>query len=203
MARRSDGELEVMLSDRQLMLLFMIGVLLLAAFFAMGFLAGRHWAAADKEAPAVQKEGTSRLPEIATPRRKPAAAPPAVPEEAPVQTAQSGSPSGSSPEAGTQAGPKDTATKQAEPPALESAAPVTVSEPPSGLTFLQVTAQNWPNAELVAGVLKRKGFPTQIAPGPTADVFRVLVGPVKGQEDLAKTREALRTAGFNPIVRKY
>jgi cell division protein FtsN len=81
--------------------------------------------------------------------------------------------------------------------------PAAPSGPVTGETYLQVIAARGPEAELVKGVLKKKGFRALIAPGPTDAVARVLVGPFTDTNDMLKTRTGLEKAGFKPIVRKY
>jgi hypothetical protein len=55
----------------------------------------------------------------------------------------------------------------------------------------------------VASVLRKKGFRVVLAPGPTEDVFRVLVGPFTDDPAQRKTRTELETAGFKPFTRRY
>ncbi|MDQ6707257.1 MAG: SPOR domain-containing protein, partial [Acidobacteriota bacterium] len=70
--------------------------------------------------------------------------------------------------------------------------------------FLQVVATSRPDAELIGETLAKKGFHTVVAPGPSAAIFRVLVGPLNGAADAAEVRVRLESAGFkNPYVRKY
>ncbi|MCL6546316.1 MAG: SPOR domain-containing protein [Bryobacteraceae bacterium] len=179
MPRRSAGEVEVMLSDRQLILLFVIGVLLLGVFFAMGFLVGKRMAATPAAGPAGEPQPGKALSKMAESLSKPLPSSGAVAE---------------SPSSERVASPSSTLS-------AEGAAAVT--EPPRGTVFLQVSAQDLANARVFAEALSQRGFRSIIAPGPTRDVFRVLVGPLEGPEQVAKTREELKAAGFDSIVRKY
>lgn len=174
-----------MLSDRQLILLFVIGVLLLGVFFAMGFLVGKRMAAAPAAGPAAEPQSGKALSKMAESLSKP------LPSSGAV--AESASPESS---AGTRAGAA---------PAEETGAAggAMVTEPPRGTVFLQVSAQDLANARVFAEALSQRGFRSIIAPGPTRDVFRVLVGPLEGPEQIAKTREELKAAGFDSIIRKY
>jgi len=180
MPRRSEGEVEVMLSDRQLILLFVIGVLLLGVFFGMGFLVGKRMAAETAAGRTAEPEPGKALSKMAESLSKPQPSSGAVEESA-------------SPARGT--------TSSAAAAAPENAAAVT--EPPRGTVFLQVSAQDLANARVFAEALSQRGFRSIIAPGPTRDVYRVLVGPLEGPEQIAKTREELKAAGFDSIVRKY
>ncbi len=86
----------------------------------------------------------------------------------------------------------------------EPAARPSVGEPRAGTMFLQVVATSRPDAELIGETLAKKGFHTVVAPGPSAAIFRVLVGPLNGAADAAEVRVRLESAGFkNPYVRKY
>jgi cell division protein FtsN len=178
MPRNTDGEFEVLLGNRQLLSVFFIVIILLAVFFTMGYVLGRSLG------PSVVATRTpAPSPPVAV--EKPASAPLAVatPPPAPPPPIVEEKP----PKAQPKAEPK----------------PVPPSGPASGQVYLQVAATKHPDAELVAGVLKKKGFTTLIAPGPTEAIFRVLVGPLDGPSQIASTRKELETAGFKPIVRKY
>ena len=120
MAKKPDGGFEVLLGDRQLLSLFVIVVVLLAVFFTMGYVLGRHTGSASTEAIA-SKEPVVQLP------------PRAAPSEAlPVST-----PAESVPEPAVPAPPPDARTK---PPAREPAPPAAPSAPAAGQTFLQLRA---------------------------------------------------------------
>ena len=160
MPRNMDGEFEVLLGNRQLLSVFFIVVILLAVFFTMGYVLGRSLG------PSVVATRTpAPSPPVAV--EKPASAPVAVAPPAPPPVVEE------------------------KPPKIEPKAepkPVPPSGPASGQVFLQVAATKHPDAELVAGVLKKKGFATLIAPGPTEAIFRVLVGPLDGASEIASTR---------------
>jgi cell division septation protein DedD len=73
-----------------------------------------------------------------------------------------------------------------------------------GQTYLQVAAVKRPEAEILARVLRRKGFmQAVVVQGPKEDLFRVVVGPVKDREALQKTKADLEAAGLKSIVQKY
>jgi cell division septation protein DedD len=72
----------------------------------------------------------------------------------------------------------------------------------SGDTYLQVAAVDRGMAGVLVEVLHRKGFQAEFTSGPTEDIFRVLVGPAKDAEALARTKADLQAAGFTSIVRK-
>lgn len=190
MAKKSDGEVEVMLSDRQLILLFLVGVVLLAAFFGMGFMVGKRWAAPAPAATAAAGRPAEALTKMAENLQKPKPAS----ELAPAESAQAGVPEAS--------GKRDVSSP-ATPAAQAETETYKVIEPRRGTVYLQVGAPDWRNAKILLDSLREKGFPSVIAPGPAADVFRVLVGPFEGAEEMASMRLKLKAAGFDPIVRKY
>jgi cell division septation protein DedD len=187
MAKKSDGGFEVLLGDTQLLSLFVIVVVLLAVFFTMGYVLGRHSGAASTDAIA------SKEPAVQMPPR-------AAPSETPVPASNLASaPAESAPEPAVPAPAPDVRIK---PPAREPAPPAAPLAPAAGQTFLQVAASK--DAEVVANVLKKKGFPTVLAPSPMAGVFRVLVGPLADKSAVAGTRARLEKAGFDgAFVVKY
>jgi hypothetical protein len=185
MLKNQDGEFEVMLGNKQLLSIFFIVVILLGVFFTMGYVLGRSAgspaaSATELEAPKAPVGSVSSFPDQPVPIRS---SPPA--EAAPTATQRQPEP------------PPATQPKRTAPP------PVSELEPVPGKTYLQVAAVKRPEAEVVADVLKKKGFPSIIAPHPTEPVFRVLVGPVADADAITRTREGLEAAGFKPLVRKY
>ncbi|MCS7026853.1 MAG: SPOR domain-containing protein [Bryobacteraceae bacterium] len=113
---------------------------------------------------------------------------------------------GSAPES-----PKTSPEVKREPKATETPRPVRkeeakgsgVMDPVSGKSYLQVVATTRADCEIVVDVLKRKGFPAIITPGPNEKLFRVLVGPLEDSAAIARTRAELEKAGFQkPYLRK-
>ena len=76
-------------------------------------------------------------------------------------------------------------------------------EPEPGQVFLQVAAADRAVAEVFAEYLVRRQFTPQIASGPDERSFRVLVGPIQDNAQLAKLRTGLAEAGFHPFLRRY
>lgn len=193
MATKSDGEFEVLLGNTQLLSLFVIVVILLAVFFTMGYVLGRHSGAASTDAIA-SKEPAVQMPPRAAPSESPA--PSSNPASTPAESAAEPAAPVASPAPPPDARPK--------PPTRQPAPPAAPSAPAAGQTFLQVVAGKRPDAELVAGVLTKKGFSTVLAPSPTEGVFRVLVGPLSDASTIASIRTRLEKAGFDKaIVRRY
>jgi cell division protein FtsN len=168
-----------------LSILFIV-VVLLGVFFTMGYVLGRN-AASPPEVAARQSESPRAAG--STPSSAPSPAGPAAtsPESVKPNPAASAEPP---PQTGEPVSSSVETT--AEPP-----------EPAPGQSFWQVAAVKRSEAEIVAEVLKKKGFHVLIAPHPTEDLFRVLVGPLSGPDETTRTRTALEAAGFKPLLRKY
>ncbi len=187
MPKRESGEFEILLGNKQLLSVFFIVVILLGVFFTMGYILGRNSSgpdgrpaqAASRPAPAAAKLSQQDEPSAF------GYATPAPSQNAPAQTAPATGPPKS------QAGP---------PPATQ--APV-VQEPQPGSVYLQVAAVKRAEAEVLADVLRTKGFRSIISPHPTDPVFRVLVGPLDSADAVAKTREDLLAVKFKSMVRKF
>jgi cell division septation protein DedD len=201
MPRNTDGEFEVLLGNKQLLSILFIVVIMLAAFFSMGYVLGRRagprGAAAklpsEAAVPAVrdQSSGFSEAPSpgAASSARNAGEEPPAGSE--PART-------------GTQPQQQMPVAEPPKPPVAPPAKAEVPSGPVEGQTYLQAAAAKRPDAELLAGVLKKKGFPVVLAPGPSESVLRVLVGPFADSEALAKARAGLEAAGFDKtFTRKY
>ncbi len=201
MPRTDQGEFELVLGNKQLLSVFFIVVVLLGVFFTMGYIVGRNMA----EQAAEQAALGAGQPLVIEPEGE---------GGAPSQTA-SGAASASAPAARTEpesARPKPVAAKPKPrpkppaPPKPVSRPPVVsggVSEPPPGTTWLQVAATTLPEGEVLRDVLSKRGFSVHLAPVPGQDLVRVLVGPVSGAEEIARTRARLRDAGFKPFTRRY
>jgi cell division septation protein DedD len=223
MARNDEGEFELILGNRQLLSVFFLVVVLLGVFFTMGYIVGRNTGpvgvadvpaktrtepasdpvvidpAKGKSSPAGEPAPQRTLENIPVTAPAPQQSAPATqPTAAPVQRAESRP-------VAPAAKPVPVPTAPANP---ATAAPAPASGrllvPPGGSTYLQVTALARSEAELVADVLRRKGFKAAVSPGPTDKVFRVLVGPVGDTGEIVKTKSGLEAAGFSQsIVRHF
>jgi hypothetical protein len=72
-----------------------------------------------------------------------------------------------------------------------------------GNTFWQVAATDRGMAEVTCEVLTRKGLPTLLSDGPSAGIFRVLVGPIKTTDETNRYKAVLDEAQFHPFIKKY
>lgn len=143
-------------------------------------------------------------PERATP--EPVAEPPLVTKrEPPAQTAKpEPAPAQKAPPVAP-AKPEPVKTEAVKPPSSPGKAVLLPSgEPAPGQQFLQVVASTKQDCEMVADLLRRKGFSVVVAPKPGDTLYRVLVGPLADAAAVSKTRSELEQAGFEkPYLRKY
>jgi cell division protein FtsN len=201
MASNEEGEFELALGSKQLLGVFFVVVLLLGVFFTMGYIVARSLGpkpvdvamATEAEPPVVVEQppapdpgaerpspaGAPKEPEpvAATPKKEPAPAP--APTPAPVKPTP----------------PAAVPTAKPLPPPVEGA-------PLRAGTYFQVSAIEKKGAELLADVLRKKGFPSALQSVPEKALMRVLVGPIKDADEIAKVRAGLVAAGFQPIIKK-
>jgi cell division septation protein DedD len=89
------------------------------------------------------------------------------------------------------------------PPAASPAANFTVITPQPGERYLQVAAVS-PHMVLVyIDKLQEVNLTAVVAPGPTPDLLRILVGPFPDRDSMDQTKAQLITSGRSPIVRVY
>jgi cell division septation protein DedD len=184
MAAGVENESEILLGNKQLLAVFAVVVLLLAAAFTGGYMLGKG--SAEKKAAATAADTASDAGPV-TKTVTPDDAAPAKPDATP-------------PEQESKAEPPPA-------PALPPKPKVNVilgapeGIPKAGQTFLQVGALTHTQAAGTADVLRKQSFHARIAPKPgSTTIFRVLVGPVKDAGDLAATRDALRKIGFRDVI---
>jgi len=221
MPRNEEGEYELVLGTPQLLSVLFIIVVLFGVVFSLGYFMGRSTAPVSAGPPAQSPAGEMGERTAARPEPAGQALPPSAQTEA-AESSQTGQgqpggaaaagPAAEQPSGVSSSGtnpvsrsPAEAQTAAATPaPPSAPAAAASYPEPAPGQTFLQVAAVSQSEAEFVADVLKRKGFAALVAPGPNERLFRVLVGPLKDAEEIAKTKKALEEAGFrSAYVRKY
>jgi cell division septation protein DedD len=206
MARNEDGEFELVVGNKQLLSIVFIVMVLFGVVFSMGYFVGRANSSGD-EASAAQQAGNQAqgrptavgAQNTATP---PAGETPLEPGEAKVTTETAAANSAAA--AAETPAPTATATPAPPPPVKTPVAAPPSGGLPRGQTFLQVAAVGKPQAEMLAEVLKEKGFHALIAPvSPDSQIYRTLVGPIRDSAELASTKVKLESAGFKPIVKRY
>lgn len=198
MSVREEGEFELILGNRQLLSVLFIVVVLLGVFFAMGFLAGRSTSGSTASA----KGGESDLPRVVEPAQTPAP-PPAEPRTQ-EQAAVSAPPKQTGEQPAKKAEtPEPKAPPPSAPPAKAASSGGYIETPPAG-TYLQAAATRREDAESMLGLLKQDGLSGFVTPSPKPDMYRVLIGPLAGNELIAAAREKLGNRGIkSPYIVKY
>jgi len=226
MPRNEEGEFILELGHRQLLSVFFIVVILLGVSFTMGYIVGRNSAPVvatviPSERPASEPPGgavTSAVGQSTAAAEQPLApgqvlvnqtvpsATATMPAQPPAKTVEPAAPA-----APVAARPAPTTTAPVTAEVKERAAAASdqkmahlhaATRP--GQTYLQVVAVKKPDAEMIAGILRKKGFLQAIVvPGPNETIFRVLVGPLQDAAAISKTKIDLEAAGFKAIPRKY
>ena len=185
MKNRETGEFELLVGNGQIISGFFIMALLLAVFFAMGFIVARAkyqqepaGAGAMASAPSGETRGSAAAP----------ANPPALP-------------------------PVDTSKPPADPEmkpltrAMQDGKPSTAGEPPSQSalgetvqgTYWQVSAiANLDAARALQQTIKDMGLPVTLSQGPN-NFTRVLVGPYSDTATMARVKTQLENAGLSPV----
>ncbi len=204
MARNDEGDFELVMGNRQLLSGFFIVVILFGVFFTMGYIVGRHSTPAPmsasanpepiprSEAPGAPSAGQAVLapvesksediPAPENPLPAPSTRPATAPPESPKPTTER----------------KNAETKPAP---AHTVASSKIAEPTPG-SYLQVLAPKRTAADGVVDSLKSKGITAVLAPGPTEDSVRILVGPLDSSS-MGKMRADLESAGFKPFAKKY
>jgi cell division septation protein DedD len=101
--------------------------------------------------------------------------------------------------------PSPAATKPAPKPAPTAPTPAnfTLITPLSGELYLQIAAVS-PHMVLVyIDTLRQSNLEAVVAPGPTPDLLRILVGPFSDHDSMIKVKDQLLASGRSPIVRSY
>ncbi|MGD1098597.1 MAG: hypothetical protein ABSB35_42290 [Bryobacteraceae bacterium] len=129
-----------------------------------------------------------------SPRKAPLAQPEqlaAVVQPAPVAEATIGPPTAPSVEPATPSIPES----GEEPPIF--------AVPAKGAVYLQMGAVERGIAVIFVEGLRKRGFQSFAAPGPTEKVFRVLVGPLPDPQAFARAKVAVDQLGLDTFARKY
>ncbi len=208
MAGRDDGEFELILGNKQLLSVLFIVIVLLGVFFAMGFLAGRSTGPGAAE---VARRDSDQVPitvDAATSKSAEPASPPPVAQRAPEETrAQAESrPAAEPPAAAASPEPyKPAPVESKAEPAKAAGHSAVVQTPPAG-TYLQVAAVGRADAEGMLSYIGDKihlhGYVTPVP--KSSEQFRVLIGPLKTNEEMAAARTKLADIGLKtPYPVKY
>jgi cell division protein FtsN len=211
MKNNETGEFELILGNRQLLSGFFVVALLFGVAFAMGYIVGRNSAPSPKLQAETAAGGTAaalpdqRTPPAGSPASTEAPAPPAkaaAETDEPAAADSTDTPAETQPAVTTQPARDVPAPAASEPAQAASATePETAAQEPAPGTYWQVTAIQPPQAEILAKVLRDKGFHVTLTPG-TKGLMRVLIGPYPDREALGRAKSELESAGFHPVILK-
>ncbi|HEY4087393.1 MAG TPA: hypothetical protein VGM43_15720 [Bryobacteraceae bacterium] len=205
---------ELVLGNKQLLAIFFVAALLCGVFFAVGYVVGGNSAkstgstVADSST-ATPVEGKRDEPTGVAPVSDAMAA-----TSAPAASDNAGAASGvdskmsDNPAAAGSAPPPSTSAQavaapaQYVPPAKAApvhatSAPMALSVPETGASYVQVAAQTRPAADTVANSLRERGWPTILAESSKADRVEILVGPYRDGVALADAKRKLIDLGFS------
>ena len=200
MKNKETGEFELVVGNGQIISGFFILVLLLAVFFAMGFIVARAKYQTEPATSAATTTSSTPPADAKQPGVVPPITPPDHPADANGDAAKNDATKGDSTSA------PDNAAKPADaspgnPPADTKPAesnPVLGAESMKG-TYWQVLASKDPSSlRAMVQSLKDLGLPASLSPGPN-ELTRVLVGPYTDTAAMAKAKTQLDNAGLNPI----
>ncbi len=202
MPKTEDGEFELVLGNRQMLSIFFIVVVLLGIGFTLGYILGRN--SPEGSSSELAQKGTDDSQAAARTELPPPPTRNLDPEEDSYtsskarQAASVTRPSAADmPPAPPDPQPEATASTANASSAFRTGAP------PKGAVFIQVSAVQKKVAEVEAGTLSKRGFPTWVAPNPTnPDLFSVLVGPYEDKGELAKAKASLEQLGFRKSFRR-
>lgn len=77
------------------------------------------------------------------------------------------------------------------------------ADPQIGATYIQMAAVERGIAAIFADGLRRHGFSSFVAPGPSDKMYRVLIGPLKNNAEYTRVKETLDQIGLTTFARKY
>lgn len=180
MKNKETGEFELLVGNGQIISGFFILALLLAVFFAMGFIVAR---AKYQQEPATTSSVAAN-PSADT--RGPAAAP-ANPPAASTRPAEDVPP------------PSTPPAQEAKPEKSEPPPPDPVPAEPAQGTYWQVSATaNQDAAHALQQTIKDMGIPVTLSQGPNK-LTRVLVGPYTDITTMGRVKTQLENAGLQPV----
>lgn len=195
MAKENKGRhYEMVLEDRQLLVVFFAVVLLCAVFFTLGFVLGRSQGASQKvssaaeKGPAAQPTGPAAS-DLSFYQRVEGKQPPENLPPTPSATPAAETKPAEAP-------PSPTAPQRTAPP---SSTPAAATSP----IYLQVAAVTQEaDAKRLEQELRKLGFPAVIRPPGADHFYRVQVGPFNNAELAAAAQQRLKAQGFRGIVKR-
>jgi cell division septation protein DedD len=204
MAKNQDGQLELVLENRQLLIAFFVVVALCGVFFSLGYIVGRNTFSSVAH--------VTQSASGAEPATRPSPMPPAAysssppPHPAPATAAP---PDQSAPAADLnfyQSAEEKTPDPKLLPPDSQNAparpaAEKPVSPEPLGV-LVQVSAlTRREDANALVALLKEKGLPVLVTSSSGDSLFHVVVGPLRNEKEAQGVKKALEDDGFRPIIK--
>jgi cell division septation protein DedD len=77
------------------------------------------------------------------------------------------------------------------------------ANPIKGIIYIQMGAVEKGISEILAEGLRRRGFDSFVAPGPTDRIFRVLIGPFHSADEYQAAKNVLDRMGLETFARRY
>jgi cell division septation protein DedD len=188
MKNKETGEFELLVGNGQIISGFFILALLLAVFFAMGYIIAR---AKYQQEPAAATTLAANPPADS---RGPAAAPATPPATPPAtQPGDAARPAGDGQSQALTQPAREARQERAEPP------PDPVPTETAQGIYWQISATvNQDAARALLQTIKDMGLPVTLSPGPN-NFTRVLVGPYSDTATLAHVKTQLENAGLHPV----
>jgi len=171
-------EFEIVLGRRQVASVLFVSTVILVAFSAISYLAGKSFA---PKAP-VPESAPAPAPVAAAP------APVVVPQPAPQ------------PEPAVK--PERARASEAAPASDPAPERPLFADPKPGQLYLQLGAVEKGIAIIMADGLRKHGFDAFVGPGPNDHIFRVLVGPLDG-DGYKKAKGEVDALGLSTFARRY
>jgi len=206
MPKAANGEYEVVLENRQVLGIFIVGVILCGVFFGLGYVVGNN--AAGYIAPPVnaatvadgKKSPIGRNGAETAQERAPS------PDLTYQQTLDAQTPAPRlRPEAAADRDvaadrPAPASAPVVTPVSASPAAPAAASAPAVSLQVAALSKKG--DADALLSVLRNKGFPAVLVTSASDRFYRVQVGPFFDYRDAEETRVRLEREGFKSITKK-
>ncbi len=183
---------------RHLLWIWIPVVIGLGLLIAAGYVGGRVWTSKPEAAPVAQT--TATVAPAATEKPSPASeitpVAPAVSPAAPTVSKVTPAVSNAAPADSTHPVPVST-------PAVIDPQDLDVITPQPGERYIQISALNTESARRYVNELRHGPLEPHLAPGPTENLLRVLIGPFKDTSSLLTARSDLLAAGIDCFIREY
>ena len=202
MSRKQEQQTELVLENRQVVVIFLGLALLCGVFFSLGYFVGNSTASP----PSMQAQTDEDLPQAS---EKPSALPaPSYIPRNPTAASQPlegttdatdlnfyNSVQQDQPQGMVPPGESDVAP-------LDAPAAIAVVPPPPGI-LVQVSAlTRREDAESLVTLLEERKLPVLVTTGVNDALFHVVVGPYTNEAEAQKTKQILEQDGFRPFLRR-